>query len=57
MHKLTHVDDDEVGAEVGQGHDERATNVKERCSELLVAEALIGRRSGGWAPRRQLGGA
>jgi hypothetical protein len=57
MHKLTHVDDDEVGAEVGQGHDERATNVKERCSELLVAEALIGRRNGGWAPRRQLGGA
>jgi hypothetical protein len=57
MHKLTHVDYDEMGAEVGQGHDERATNIKERCSGLLVAEALIGRRSGGWAPRRRPEGA
>jgi hypothetical protein len=55
MYKLTHVEDDEWVRKLG--HDERATNVKARCSGLVIGGASIRLRSGGWTPGRRPGGA
>ena len=46
MYKLTHVEDDEWVRKLG--HDERATNVKDRCSGLMVGGAVAGHQGDGW---------